>query len=63
MTDADTTAGAPPAPAPGEAVVCRGLEYSFGRGKGSAAPTKAVDGVDLTVHTGEVFGLLGPNGA
>ncbi|MFE0464012.1 ABC transporter ATP-binding protein [Kitasatospora sp. NPDC058965] len=45
----------------GEAVVCQGLEYEFRHGKGHA--TKAVDGVDLTVHAGEVFGLLGPNGA
>lgn len=25
--------------------------------------TRAVDGVDLTVYTGEIFGILGPNGA
>ncbi|MFJ2187147.1 ABC transporter ATP-binding protein [Kitasatospora sp. NPDC087861] len=47
----------------GEAVVCRGLEYTFHHGRGKGASTRAVDGVDLTVHTGEVFGLLGPNGA
>ncbi|MFD3918172.1 ABC transporter ATP-binding protein [Streptomyces sp. NPDC058595] len=40
----------------GEAVSCRGLDYSFG-------DTKAVDGLDLSVRTGEIFGLLGPNGA
>ncbi|MFJ4190994.1 ATP-binding cassette domain-containing protein [Kitasatospora sp. NPDC089509] len=44
-----------------EAVVCRGLEYTFAHGRGKA--TRAVDGIDLTVRTGEVFGLLGPNGA
>ncbi|MFI9158884.1 ATP-binding cassette domain-containing protein [Kitasatospora aureofaciens] len=44
-----------------EAVVCRGLEYSFTHGRGKV--TRAVDGIDLTVRTGEVFGLLGPNGA
>jgi len=38
------------------AVTCTGLAYSFGQ-------TKAVDGLDLSVHDGEVFGLLGPNGA
>ena len=26
-------------------------------------PVKAVDGVDLEVNSGEVFGFLGPNGA
>ncbi len=28
-----------------------------------AAPLRAVDGVDFSVHEGEVFGFLGPNGA
>ncbi|MFD5075293.1 ATP-binding cassette domain-containing protein [Streptomyces sp. NPDC058371] len=45
----------PTAEAP-EAVACSGLTYAFGA-------TKAIDGLDLTVHDGEVFGLLGPNGA
>jgi ABC-2 type transport system ATP-binding protein len=53
----------PAVPDPAEAVVCRGLEYSFGHARAGSARTKAVDGVDLDVHTGEVFGLLGPNGA
>ncbi|MFC3578189.1 ABC transporter ATP-binding protein [Streptomyces yaanensis] len=39
-----------------DAVTCAGLAYSFGE-------TKAVDGLDLSVHDGEVLGLLGPNGA
>ncbi|MFE6055863.1 ATP-binding cassette domain-containing protein [Kitasatospora sp. NPDC056446] len=47
----------------GEAVVCRGLEYTFRYGRGKGGQTRAVDGIDLTVRTGEVFGLLGPNGA
>ncbi|MDO4589783.1 MAG: lantibiotic protection ABC transporter ATP-binding protein [Slackia sp.] len=38
----------------------RGLTKVFGRG--SHAQT-AVDGVDLHVETGRVYGLLGPNGA
>lgn len=33
-----------------------GLVKSFG-------PTRALDGLDLTVHTGDVHGFLGPNGA
>jgi oleandomycin transport system ATP-binding protein len=43
-------------PAPADAIVARGLVKRFG-------DTTAVDGVDLTIPTGTVFGLLGPNGA
>ncbi|HEY1489154.1 MAG TPA: ABC transporter ATP-binding protein [Micromonosporaceae bacterium] len=39
-----------------EAISISGLVKSFGR-------TRALDGVDLTVRTGEVHGFLGPNGA
>ena len=39
-----------------EAITADGLTKAFGR-------TKALDGLDLTVHTGEVHGFLGPNGA
>jgi ABC-2 type transport system ATP-binding protein len=62
----DTPASPQPSPdtstdmgsAPGGvlAVEARGLVKSFG-------PTRAVDGVDLTVREGEIFGVLGPNGA
>jgi ABC-2 type transport system ATP-binding protein len=38
------------------AIAITGLEKSFGR-------TRALDGLDLTVETGEVLGFLGPNGA
>ncbi|OKK01333.1 ABC transporter ATP-binding protein [Amycolatopsis sp. CB00013] len=38
------------------AIEIRGLRKSFGH-------TKALDGLDLTVRTGEVHGFLGPNGA
>ena len=36
-------------------VEIRGLEKSFGK-------VRAVNGLDLTIRKGEVFGLLGPNG-
>jgi ABC-2 type transport system ATP-binding protein len=39
-----------------DAVSVAGLAKAFGR-------TRALDGLDLTVHTGEVHGFLGPNGA
>ena len=38
------------------AIVAEGLVKTFGK-------TKAVDGVDLTVRAGTVYGILGPNGA
>jgi ABC-2 type transport system ATP-binding protein len=38
------------------AIAVSGLEKTFG-------PTRALDGLDLTVNTGEVHGFLGPNGA
>ena len=38
------------------AIEATGLEKSFGE-------TKAVDGVDLAVRRGSVYGVLGPNGA
>ena len=39
-----------------EAIEVSGLHKSFGK-------TVALDGLDLTVATGEVHGFLGPNGA
>jgi ABC-2 type transport system ATP-binding protein len=41
------------------AVACRGLTKRFGGAHG----VLAVDGIDLDVPAGSVFGLLGPNGA
>ncbi|MDR7416089.1 MAG: ABC transporter ATP-binding protein [Armatimonadota bacterium] len=38
------------------AIVCRGLVRTFG-------PLRAVDGVDLEVQQGEIFALVGPDGA
>src|SRR5437764_13057532 len=38
------------------AIDVSGLVKSYG-------PTRALDGLDLTVQTGEVHGFLGPNGA
>jgi ABC-2 type transport system ATP-binding protein len=43
----------------GAAVTCRGLTKRFG----GATGVLAVDGLDLDVPAGSVFGLLGPNGA
>ena len=40
----------------GDAVVTRALRKAFGS-------LVAVEGLDLTIHRGEVFGLLGPNGS
>jgi ABC-type multidrug transport system ATPase subunit len=39
-----------------EVIRCQGLTKRFGA-------TVAVDGLDLAVNAGEVFGFLGPNGA
>jgi energy-coupling factor transporter ATP-binding protein EcfA2 len=39
-----------------DAIVMRDVVKAFGR-------TRALDGLDLTVRTGEVHGFLGPNGA
>src|SRR5919112_3637800 len=39
-----------------EAIEARGLVKTFGT-------TRALDGLDLAVATGEVHGFLGPNGA
>jgi ABC-2 type transport system ATP-binding protein len=39
-----------------EAIACRDLRKYY-------SDVKAVDGLDLVVHSGECFGLLGPNGA
>ena len=38
------------------AVLIEGLRKAYGA-------TRAVDGVDLTVEEGEIFGVLGPNGS
>lgn len=46
----------PVAPHPANALVMRGVRKAFG-------PVVAVDGVDLTVGTGEIHALLGENGA
>ncbi len=41
-------------------IVAHGLVRRFGTGDGAVT---AVDGVDLEVRSGEIFGFLGPNGA
>jgi ABC-2 type transport system ATP-binding protein len=45
-----------------EAIQVEGLTKVFPTAKGRP-PLSAVDGIDFTVHEGEVFGFLGPNGA
>ena len=40
----------------GPAIEARGLVKVYGE-------TRALDGIDLTVRRGQVFGFLGPNGA
>jgi ABC-2 type transport system ATP-binding protein len=45
-----------------EAIQVEGLTKVFTSGK-DRPPLRAVDGIDFTVHEGEVFGFLGPNGA
>lgn len=54
----DSTAGATPTPTPTAEPVLSvtGLHRSFGR-------FAAVDGLDLSVHAGEIYGFLGVNGA
>ncbi len=39
-----------------EVITVRGLKKRFGK-------VVALDGVDLTVHPGELVGFLGPNGS
>ena len=58
MTTASPAAGSPAAVVHGHAVAISvsDLVKTFG-------PTRALDGLDLTVATGEVHGFLGPNGA
>ena len=41
-------------------IVASGLVRHFGS---DGSLVRAVDGVDLEVHQGEIFGLLGPNGS
>jgi len=45
-----------------EAIQVEGLTKVFTTSK-DRPPLRAVDGIDFTVHEGEVFGFLGPNGA
>jgi ABC-2 type transport system ATP-binding protein len=45
-----------------EAIQVEGLTKVYTTAK-DGPPLRAVDGIDFTVHEGEVFGFLGPNGA
>src|SRR6056297_3224563 len=44
------------------AIEIRGLKKTYAGSRGTA-PKQALNGVDLDIPTGSVFGLLGPNGA
>ncbi len=48
-----------------EIITIRGLRKSFRSRKGKGRPevVHAVNGIDLSVNEGEIFGFLGPNGA
>ncbi|MDR1799903.1 MAG: ABC transporter ATP-binding protein, partial [Bifidobacteriaceae bacterium] len=53
----DPTGGAQPPPTrPGAVLTVRGLDKDF-------AGLRAVDGVSLELRTGEILGLIGPNGS
>src|SRR5881397_2109839 len=48
------------APSPDNGIEVRGLVREFGPAR---ARIRAVDGIDLDVRPGEIYGFLGPNGA
>ncbi|HYI60410.1 MAG TPA: ATP-binding cassette domain-containing protein, partial [Acidimicrobiales bacterium] len=56
LTDTQPQGGRPAAALAPPAIEARGLVKTFGE-------TRAVDGLDLVVPTGGVYGVLGPNGA
>jgi ABC-2 type transport system ATP-binding protein len=45
-----------------EAVVVQNLTHTYPAARGSKVPRQALRGVSFTVYSGEIFGLLGPNG-
>jgi ABC-type sugar transport system ATPase subunit len=57
MSTPDVATTVPPAPAPGGiSMELRGIRKSFGE-------TKALQGIDLAIRSGEILGIAGPNGA
>ena len=43
-------------------IALQGISKVFG-GRSGALPVRALDGIDLKVASGEVFGIIGPSGA
>src|SRR5690348_3105570 len=54
-TSATLSTGSPPI------IVVRGLNHTYAKSK--KIRFEALKGIDLTIHQGEIFGLVGPDGA